>query len=99
MITDQDLNKFLADVKTMHDAHMDASYSSLRKSTFTAEKGKKFARIVEDNGCQRSAFCFVDLATGDILKTDGWKRPAPKPRGHIRNGSSDLTPYGAQYLR
>ncbi len=99
MISSEALDTFLQDVKSMHDAHMTATHPNLRKSTFTAEKGKKFARIVEDNGTQRCAFCFVDLATGDILKTDGWKRPAPQPRGHISNGSADLTPYGAKYLK
>lgn len=69
--------------------------------TFRAEMGKKYARIVECRGKELygSAFCFVDLATGDILKSASWKAPAKGVRGNIRNGAADVGPYGARYLR
>ncbi len=63
------------------------------------ESGKKYARIVKrTNG--RSAFCFVDLANGNIHKADGWKAPEKKHvRGNIKNGADDVTAYGTVYLR
>lgn len=50
-------------------------------------KGKKYARVYYDmsNGQRMVAF-FVDIATGDIWKADGWKKPALNfVRGHIRD--------------
>lgn len=50
------------------------------------EIGKRYARIVksEANGSSRSAFGFVDLTTGDVLKADGWKGPAKNfARGNV----------------
>ena len=50
----------------------------------------------------RSVFCFVQRATGSVLKADGWKKPAKGIRGSIytvdfkRYGISE---YGANYAR
>lgn len=63
------------------------------------EFGKKYARIIKSDFGSRSAYCFVDMATGDILKAAGWKAPAKGIRGNIRNGAADVTQYGAVYLR
>jgi hypothetical protein len=48
------------------------------------------------------AFCFVDLETGDVLKTAGWKRPAltKTKRGNIfdaSNGLKHIGPFGVAY--
>jgi hypothetical protein len=51
--------------------------------TLSAEPGRRFIRIVADNGHQRSAWAFVDRENGDVLKCDGWKRPAKGARGNI----------------
>jgi hypothetical protein len=68
----------------------------------TAEKGRKFVRIVSNghNG-SRSCFCFVDFATGDVLKSDGWKRPAKGVRGsiYVNAGQDAVGVYGANYIR
>jgi hypothetical protein len=64
-----------------------------------AQPGKKYTRIVVRTWGSGSAFCFIDNATGDILKSDGWKRPAKGVRGNIRNGAADVGPYGPAYLR
>lgn len=64
-------------------------------------KGKKYIRIVNDhsNG-QRMVFCFIDKATGDVLKADTWAKPAKQPRGNIYEvGKEGVTAYGAHYLR
>lgn len=78
-----------------------------------AEAGPKYARIVsrcplkDERGrnYHQSAYCFIDLSNGDILKADGWKKPAKHPRGNIRVGSSPnwwnnaVTLNGAAYIR
>ena len=50
----------------------------------TVEVGPKFVRIVRGDGVSRSAFGFVERATGLIYKAAGWKGPARNfPRGSI----------------
>jgi hypothetical protein len=64
--------------------------------------GKKYVRVFVDQGgiTGKSAFCFVDKATGDVLKADGWKRPARGPRGSIYTPAKyGIDQYGAHYAR
>ena len=59
--------------------------------------GNKYAKMIaHDSG---SIFCFVDLATGDILKAASFAAPAKGVRGNIANGAGDVDIYGARYLR
>lgn len=44
-------------------------------SMITVEYGRRFARMVTDNGTQRSVHAFVDLTNGDVVKAAGWKAP------------------------
>jgi len=63
-----------------------------------SEPGKRYARLVEQDevpridqfngGLRRSAFCFIDLTNGDILKAASWSAPAKHARGNIRVGSA-----------
>lgn len=71
------------------------------------EMGKKNCRIVkfEDHGAGQydhaRAYCFIDLATGDILKPAGYKAPAKGKSGNIleANPLACCGPYGIKYLR
>ena len=56
--------------------------------TITMERGPRYTRVVSSKWGQRSAYCFVDNATGDILKPDSWKRPAKQDRKSTRLNSS-----------
>ena len=70
--------------------------------TLTVNKrGKKFWRIVRVDGGSRSAWGFIDITTGDILKAASWASPAKHPRGNIFDKESwkTVTPYGPAYLR
>ena len=67
------------------------------------EIGPKNVRIVkiESHG-GKSVVCFVDKATGNILKAAGWKAPAKGARGNIytKDYVGKITPHGAWlYLR
>lgn len=78
-----------------------------------AQWGKKNVRLVTkragaavDGGYDHaSAYCFVEIATGNILKPAGWKAPAKHARGNILKGDASnwwngaLGRYGAAYLR
>jgi hypothetical protein len=76
-----------------------------------AQIGKKYARIVrrdkwpDQEPTGGSAHCFIDLSNGNILKADGWKKPAPQVRGNIFKEDFDIGQgkavgeFGAAYLR
>lgn len=71
-------------------------------SSIEIERGKKYGRIVVGAGPYRSAFGFINLENGDILKAASWKTPHPTPRGNISdedNGRKAVTRYGIVYLR
>jgi hypothetical protein len=63
--------------------------------------GLRYIRLIRAGPSERSAYCFIDIATGDILKAASWMTPAKRPRSNIWDsdfGVSGLTPYGARYL-
>lgn len=77
---------------------------SLVNSEITNEKfqwgvqiipGRKYAKIAltKPDG-YRMVYCFVDIATGNILKAAGWKAPAVGIRGNISGNTSRCTPHG-----
>lgn len=47
------------------------------------EPGKRYIRVIATSPGQRHAWAFVDTTNGDVLKPDGWKRPAKGARGNI----------------
>ena len=70
--------------------------------------GRKNIRVVRadytDAGevISRSAHCFINIETGNVLKAAGWKAPAKGPRGNIYdtyNGLNRMSSYGAGYNR
>jgi hypothetical protein len=84
--------------------HMDTYYgvgTVLPTPTISVEYGPKYARIVK-NDMGRSVYCFVEIATGNILKAAGWKSPAKHARGNVNtptHGVEYVGPYGPAYLR
>ena len=68
----------------------------------TFSKGKKYIRIiaVPEMGAGKSAWAFINIENGDVLKVASWKAPAKKARGNIydnKNGLGRITPYGPEY--
>lgn len=81
-----------------------ASYAPRQSAALSAEDGPKYTRIViTGNHGGRSAFCFIEKSTGNVLKASGWKTPEKRsPRSNIHNsdfGASGITGYGAVCLR
>lgn len=61
--------------------------------------GRKYDRVISDNG-QRSAYCWIDTATGGIMK-GSWKAVEDKrPRGNIFDADplKGTNIYGVDYL-
>jgi hypothetical protein len=76
-------------------------YPEAQEPVITIEPGAKYARIVLTQGPSRSAYGFIDLANGDLLKSDSWKKPAKHARGNIfaSNPLAGCGPYGMAYLK
>jgi len=65
----------------------------------TVKFGKKYAKIISD---EASAWAFIDLRNGDVLKPASWKAPAKHARGNIydiNGGVGRLGWTGPHYLR
>lgn len=106
------LENFRLALEKMCNDKMAEQFSKLPEIEFIKielEAGKKFTRVVRHvihrvtgQTASRSAHCFVDNATGNILKAAGWSAPDKKnPRGNINNANplEGVTQYGVVYLR
>lgn len=74
----------------------------INQPELTTERGSKNVRIISESYGQRSVYCFVEIATGNILKAASWKAPAKGVRGSIYAedcGLKAITEYGAVYAR
>ena len=91
-VTPEELAAFVAAVSERHYNGLKAAYPTYEHSwaIIRADNGgaAKFVRLVSRRCAgDGSAFCFVDLSNGNILKAAGWKAPEKKnPRGNIRVG-------------
>ncbi len=84
-------------------AIVDVAYGdSVVRPVLVAQRGKKNVKIVRtEYGSQGgSVFCFVEIATGNVLKAASWQAPAKHARGSIYGeGNEGVSAYGANYLR
>lgn len=102
-VTGSDIQAFVDGVQAM----MDKVYanSASKPVMKISEGGKKYIRVVKLNYADDqhgSAYCFIELATGHILKPAGWKVPAKHSRGNINTptkGVEYVGAYGPAYLR
>jgi hypothetical protein len=73
--------EYAAAVQEIKAAYFAETYPMLDAPRFYAAKGgRKFTRIVEDNGTQRFVHCFINNETGAVHKAEGWKAASPRPR-------------------
>lgn len=80
------LGAWLAAAQRMIDEYFAKTYQHTKPPKLEAQAGGvRYVRIVsKDPGAKTgSAYAFVEIATGDVLKPDGWKRPAKGARGNI----------------
>ncbi len=97
------IEAYIGVVKSIHEAYYTRDLENLTPPPMSWSRGKRYAKIIEDIGSQRSVHSFVDLNSGAILKPAGWNAPAKHARGNVwddDNGASALTPHGGvTYLR
>ena len=65
-----------------------AGGSKYRRITCTQQNKDHNTGAITDG--QRSVYCFIDMSNGDILKADGWAKPAKGARGNIFNVNCDV---------
>lgn len=101
MTYDAAISLFAVEIQAMVVDHFAEHYALLTPPTITVEWGRKYARIVKNNGRSRSVHSFVDRTNGDILKAATWAAPAKHARGSVLAADrlSAVGPYGANYLR
>lgn len=98
---DAAVHRFMVTVQAMLNDYHAKNYPACEyPPTLSIDAGRKYYRIVRNDGASRSVYCFIDSTNGDVLKAAGWKAPAKTARGSIY--SADLigygvTPYGAAY--
>jgi len=110
---DSALDAWLARCQKVVADHYTSNYPILSIPTLSIERGSKFARIVTDNGTQRSSWAFIALCDsetkglgvvkqGDIHRCASWKIPSKHSRGNISDdsmGMASISSYGPAYLR
>ena len=72
-----------------------------RHTTVEFETGRKYIKVVKCRKFEtgREVYCFIDKATGDILKPASWSAPAKHARGNIFGSISCCGMHGIAYLR
>jgi hypothetical protein len=105
-VSPAELESFRASLENLLVVQQAREYPLLAAPKVSVDRGVKRARIVRSDGpASRSAYCFIDMASGDIFKCAGWSAPAKHARGNIRTGDASswwngaLDVYGAAYLR
>jgi len=97
-----DLARWLAGAQAKIEANNKAHFPTLEVPKLTLERGRRYIRVVRNESHSRSVFAFIDATNGDVLKAEGWKKPALHARGNIGDPSHGLGrvgPYGPEYLR
>ncbi len=95
------LNNWLNKVNAMLLAHHAERKFTIPPTQVSIDPGgKKYLRVVSSSGAHdRSAYAFIEVATGNVLKPDGWKGPAKGARGNIYTENLGVGAYGAHYAR
>lgn len=94
------MGKFKAHAQKQIDDYYAANFpNSKTKPTLHYSDGEKYIRVTKVEPGQKtgSAHSFIDKATGDVLKPDGFKRPAKGARGNIFTGDFGVNEHGANY--
>jgi len=113
MITPEQLETFRSTLENAFRGHKKKENSTtLGVPCIRLEMGKKNCRVVKyldfpknTDGSKpydhANAYCFIDLATGDILKPASFKAPVKGARGNILTDTplKGCGPYGVEYKR
>jgi hypothetical protein len=97
------LQGFISRVQAEQASHYAKNLPNSVVPTITAKAGSKNYKIITTGPGTRSVYCFVDKATGAILKAASWAQPAKGIRGSIFDTNyswgKGVGLYGAAYKR
>lgn len=93
----QALESFITKVQEMIDKDRKSSGYPF-ETVIAAVPGRKYIKVTKKD-TQTSVWCFIDVATGDILKPATWSAPAKHARGNIYNENplDGCNVYGPNY--
>lgn len=101
----QCLTRFLANSQAVINESF-TKYEYVKPPTLVEDEGLRYVRIwskdaSDTSGSRGSAWAFIDKTNGDILKPDGWKKPAKHARGNIYapNAMEQISWTGPAYLK
>ena len=101
-VTDDELQDFRVALEDKIRAEHRQLYPSLPLPDISFMRGPRYTRIVKSEGAHsRSAYGFIDMQNGDLLKSAGWKAPAKHARGNLRGADplQGCNRHGMAYLR
>lgn len=97
------LNRLLSQLTDLAKSEYDRLFPNLAPAVYSAMSGKRFDRIVVENGdgTHRRVWGFIEKRTGDIYKAASWSQPAKHTRGTIfaNDPLENADIYGPKYLR
>ena len=98
--------------KDLANEHL-KQYPSLTEYTWSYEVGRKYIKVIQNSGSQRSVWgfinktefkkglCGITFKVGDVLKAASWATPTlNSPRGNLFDGYqiTGMRKYGPDYL-
>lgn len=88
-VGETEINALIEFLNNMTKTYYEKHYPNNPLPSFEAQTGTVNVRIVQKNYADMpgSAYCFVEIATGKIMKPGGFKSPEPKKyeRGNVNN--------------
>jgi hypothetical protein len=94
------LQSWLERAQAIVDVYFVQNFPTLKCPVLTLDRGRRYIRVVRSDPGSRSVHCFIDTLNGDVLKADGWKKPAKGARGSIFEvGKEGVSSYGGLYAR
>jgi hypothetical protein len=86
-VTESALIAYVVRLQEAISADFAANYPNVPVTALSIAPGRRYAKIVAtDSSGSRSARCFVDVTTGDILKAASWSAPAKNfARGNVHS--------------
>lgn len=105
MVSREMVEAFAAKCDEALRAHMEKTCPSIRPDRVVIDWGRRYAKLVREDHTgkiSRSAYAFVDLSNGDVLKAESWARPAKHARGNLLDESGGMKWMGVNgpaYLR
>jgi hypothetical protein len=106
IVTQEMLTEFLEKCQKIMDEYRIKNFGLITREVLVVQMGRRNAKIVRkpETLPQKggSAWAFIDMTNGDVLKPASWNTPARHARGNLfddQKGMGMIGPYGPAYLK